>query len=216
MSTKSDIELHVAGATVQHSDPFKELISHVNEQNLENEFIKKWVVPFYSNNFSPENKSLMCDISNIEPYITKDISKLLLGDFNWRTRKVGALFSAIKDYKELENIIGTHLLKSELCFAGKTYCLALAVFNTETSINYLHEYLNYYLKHKDLDFDQGQALAAISYLDKVNGTNNLSQYIERWNEFIAEKDHLELINIERNFSNSIHAINIIKKKEANK
>jgi hypothetical protein len=40
--------------------------------------------------------------------ITIDVCLSLLGDFNWRTRLVGAYFAAIKGYHKLIDIIGNH------------------------------------------------------------------------------------------------------------
>mgnify|MGYP000046318707 CR=1 FL=1 len=45
--TKKDIELHVAGATVRHKNPFEDLESYKSETEIDKEFIDKWVIPFY-------------------------------------------------------------------------------------------------------------------------------------------------------------------------
>ena len=73
-----------------------------------------------------------------------------LGDFNWRTRSTGSYFASIKQAYHLEDIIGTHLLKSEVCYAGAEYAKTIASFNTSKSPNYLKKYLTYYLKKPEL------------------------------------------------------------------
>src|SRR4051812_1169568 len=132
--------LHSAGATVKHLSPFDSLPTHKNEKDLSPEFIKKWVVPYYMEIGSYNNSNRVVQIQEIKPEITKDICLNLLGDFNWRTRLVGAYFAAVKGYKELIDIIGTHLLKSEVCCVGHIYALVLAFFDGEDSMQYLNRY----------------------------------------------------------------------------
>ena len=43
----SDIQLHSAGATVRHKNPFEELTSYVNEVEITQGFREVWVIPFY-------------------------------------------------------------------------------------------------------------------------------------------------------------------------
>ena len=54
----------------------------------------------------------------VRPEIDKSIVSQLLGDFNWRMRSVGARFATYMNYREFEDIIGVHLLKSEVCYAA--------------------------------------------------------------------------------------------------
>ncbi len=173
--------LHSAGATVRHVSPFEHLHSHRNEFDLPGGFIKKWAVPYYMNIVSAEKEEWIKSIKNIKSEITNDISLSLLGDFNWRTRLVGAYFSAVRNYSDNIDIIGVHLLKSEVCCVGHIYALTLAFFNSEKSIKYLGDYLDYYLTKPLLYFDQDYVMGAILYLDEVNGTSNGDKYKENWN-----------------------------------
>ncbi|MBI4946927.1 MAG: hypothetical protein HY840_11080 [Bacteroidetes bacterium] len=113
------------------------------------------------------------------------------GSFIWRTRQTGAFFAAITDQRQFIDIIGTHLLKSEVCFAGSIYCCVFASFNTPKCVDYLNTYLEYYLTKPDLWFDQGSAMKAIVYLDKINGTNYADKHLINWIEFIKNKEHWE-------------------------
>ena len=151
--TKKAIELHSAGATVRHQNPFEELESYKSESEIDKKFIDKWVIPFYMVGIHNTDE-FISNYSKVKSDVNLEIAKQLFGDFNWRTRIVGAYFSAIENYVELEDIIGTLLLKSEVCYAGGGYCFALASFNTEKGINYLKRYLDYYLTRKDLHFVQ--------------------------------------------------------------
>jgi hypothetical protein len=175
--------LHSAGATVIHVSPFNNLQSHRNNFELTTDFIEKWAVPYYMRIGSYENDDWMAPIKKIKNKITKEVTLSLLGDFNWRTRLVGAYFGAVKDYAGLVDIIGTHLLKSELCCVGHIYSLTLAFFNSGKCIQYLNDYLDYYLTKPHLYFDQEYVMGALLYLDKINGTRNGDKQREHWDIF---------------------------------
>ena len=137
-NTESEkVMLHVAGATVRHGNPFEDLKVLRNEHQLTNEFIQEWVVPFYMNSPSDSDEKVIASFADAANKIDQIIVARLLGDFNWRSRIVGAYFAAIKDYKEFESLIGRSLLKSEVCYAGPGYSLALASFGTDGAKNFL-------------------------------------------------------------------------------
>ncbi|WP_291725836.1 DUF6000 family protein [Bernardetia sp.] len=184
------VKLHVAGATVRHSSLFDELKSFKNDFKLKQEFIDTWVIPFYRNIHRTDDK-WTDELISTKNKITTDIIQMNLGDFNWRTRQTGAFFSAIANQTQFIDIIGTHLLKSEVCYAGRVYCKVLASFNLPKCINYLNLYLDYYLTKPDLWFDQQEAIEAVLYLDKVNSTNNFDMHVDKWTEFIKNKPYWE-------------------------
>lgn len=187
-SENEAIALHVAGATVRHRNRFENIEVPRNDDDLANEFIEKWVVPFYMPNLTIANETTIKAFSEAAREINIDIVKALLGDFNWRTRITGAFFAAINNYQELEDTIGKHLLKSEVCYAGNGYCLALAAFATDKAKEYLISYLDYYLDRNDLWFDQATAYCALEYLDK----NAAVQLNNKWNSFITDKPNWDL------------------------
>lgn len=125
--------------------------------------------------------------------ITEDITLALLGDFNWRTRTVGTYLSALKGYRHQIDIIGTHLLKSEVCYAGDLYAVILAYYNQPETIAYLNRYLEYYLQKPELYFDQEAVLETIAYLDTVNNTDNLSGHLNQWNTLLEKRGELSRI-----------------------
>ncbi|OAV45130.1 hypothetical protein A3850_011795 [Lewinella sp. 4G2] len=180
------IKLHSAGATVRHNSPFEELESYKNEIEIDQSFREEWVIPFYFE-LHRNDEEWVNRIVELRPKISDEVIHKNLGDFNWRTRSTGAFFAAVKDKKEYIEIIGTHLLKSEVCYAGRTYAKVLAYFNDEKGNEYLERYLEYYLKRKDLYFDQGNIFQAVKYLDKINGTNKLDRFVDDWKEFSKGK-----------------------------
>ncbi|MCP4163213.1 MAG: hypothetical protein GY760_24385 [Deltaproteobacteria bacterium] len=207
--TKKGIELHVAGATVRHRNPFEDLESYKSETEIDKEFIDKWVIPFYMVGLNNTDQ-FISDLKNVKSDLNIEIAKKLFGDFNWRTRIVGAYFSAIKNYVELEDIIGVHLLKSEVCYAGGGYCLALASFNTEKGIEYLKEYLEYYLTRKDLHFDQRIAMSALNWTDRKNGTNEMDLFLPKYQDWISDKYSQDINQSIAHFDKQIEQLNKIK------
>ncbi len=184
--TKRAIELHTAGATVQHQSPFDELVSYKSEKKIDKLFIEKWVLPFYMVTLH-NTRQFISGFKKVKGDLNIEITKQLLGDFNWRTRIVGAYFSAIENYVELEDIMGVHLLKSEVCYAGEGYCLALATFNTKNGVEYIKKYLAHYLTQKHLYFDQRTAMAALDWMDKKNGTNEMEKFLPLYQEWVSDK-----------------------------
>ena len=182
------IKLHVAGATVRHTPPFDDLKPFKNDFELTQDFIDKWVVPFYMNLGHTDNEWIK-KLTSVKKEITTDIIEKNLGDFNWRTRQTGAFFSAITNQTQFIDIIGTHLLKSEVCYAGGVYCKVFASFNLPKCVDYLNLYLDYYLTKPDLWFDQRDAMEAILYLDKINSTNHFDRHTNNWTEFIKNKPY---------------------------
>ena len=198
-----DLQLHVAGSTVRHTH-FDELEYFKNIEELQPDFIEKWVVPFYMVNL---NKTEYLDkFKEISDQLSENIVKKLLGDFNWRTRIVGAIFSAIMNYKSFEEQIGTLLLKSEVTYAANGYVLALARFNSSKSVEYLRQYLDHYLNQKDLWFDQDDVMATLKWLDNQNGTTNHLDFLDNWNKFTSDKENWNLDKAYQRIQNEMSAI----------
>lgn len=182
------IRLHSAGAIARHNSTFADLPSYKNVDELSQDFIDTWAAPFYMR-IGDTDDVWINQLIQANDKITKEVIVKLLGDFNWRTRQTGAFFAAINNLTDLTDIIGIHLLKSEVCYAGQVYVYTLASFNTEKGIDYLERYLTYYLSQPDLWFDQREAMEALTYLDKVNGTNLISKHSDNWIKFIANKPY---------------------------
>jgi hypothetical protein len=201
-----EIALHVSCATVRHRNPFESIEVNRNDFELNQDFINKWVAPFYSPGLGIVDEDKIAAFANASSEIDNSIVAKLLGDFNWRTRITGAFFAAIKKYVELEDQIGKHLLKSEVVYAGAGYCLALAIFGTDTSKDFLKKYLEYYLDRKDLSFDQAYAFCALEYVDK-DAANIL---YKKYQEFVEDKPFWNLDDSRSHFSDSMQSIRRIQ------
>ena len=139
-------ELHVAGATVRHDNPFADLqVPVCNDMDFR--IAERWVVPIY---FGLENE-------RAEQFVQEDLKDLdatiienLLSRFDWRCRIAAAYLIALRGYTEFDDWMGKLLLRSDVCFAGKGYCLAFAIRPRSAGIAYLNRYLQYYLSRSDL------------------------------------------------------------------
>ena len=211
VSKKKQIELHTAGATIRYKNPFEELKHYKSELKVDKEFAAKWIVPFYMWGINDTEKFLS-DYLKIKPELNINIVKQLLGDFNWRTRITGAYFASIENYAELEEIIGIHLLKSQVCYAGGGYCLAIATFNTEKSYEYIKKYLDYYLIRKDLHFEQREAMATLKWLDIANGTNEMEKYLSKYTEWVNEKYSQNIESSIEHYNKQMNALIEIREK----
>jgi hypothetical protein len=187
-----------------HKSPFSELPILRNAEEMSGEFLEKWVYPFYMANFS--NSAFLENLKPIAHELSEEVVAHLLGDFNWRTRIVGAWFSAIKRYVEFEQVIGNLLLRSDVCYAGGGYCISLASFNTTASTDFLCKYLDYYLSRPDLCFDQGDAMGALAYIDTVNQTQNLERFIPSWEKFVSDKPNWDLTRSIESFARQMEEV----------
>jgi len=204
------LKRHVAGQTVRHASSFDQLISYKNTDELTQDFINEWIVPYYGKLNRPNDVSIN-NIIAIKEKITDDVILKALGDFNWRTRQTGAYFTGITDKQNFIDIIGTHLLKSEVTFACKIYLVVFASFNTQKCIDYIETYLNYYLNKPDLFFDQREAMEAISYLDIINNTNLSLKYKDPWLKFLENKPYWDKAIDVDSFTVKVQIIDKIKK-----
>lgn len=200
------IALHLAGATVRHNNPFEQLEVPYSEEAFSAEFVAKWIEPFYMSSLSVVDDAEIQSFASAAAAIGRTIVERLLICYNWRTRITGAYFAAINNYGELEDIIGRQLLKSELCYAGVGYSIALAAFGTDSSKHYLQAYLDYYLTRNDLWYDQAEAFCALEYLDKEAARG----FLGKWNSFTADKENWNLDRSRESFASSMKTINKIR------
>jgi hypothetical protein len=201
-----DALLHSSGATIRHRNPFESMQVPRSEVELSQEFLMKWVVPYYD---LPEVQNP----KNVQAYIDtcKEVSEGLvysmLAEFGWQSRLAGAYYAAINDYRQFEDVIGAHLLKSEVCFAGAGYCVALASFGSSDAKSYLKRYLDYYLGRPDLFFDQAEALCALKYIDPIAAI----AFQDRWTVFVADKSNWSLEETNVRFHKTMETIAFIQK-----
>ena len=182
-----DVATHVAGATVGHDSPFTELETPRSEQPMHPALLSLWSEPFYLIDLTRPDPGVIKQLRTLWPKIERDIVLCLLAEYDWRPRLVAAYLIALKRLPEFDDVIGRMLLRSDVCFAGRGYCLALATSGSDAARAYLRLYLDYYLTRRDLRFDQDHAIAALAYLDQRNGSDHVADYRERWDAFVADK-----------------------------
>ena len=205
--TSDAIARHVAGATVTHSGPFAALKVPSLAEPLTQDFIDKFVVPFYRASLPNEVGDFADLLQPIANEISPSVLTTLLSDFDWRSRITAAYFAAILTEVTVEDHIGKLLLRSDVCFAGFGYCLTLARFNSPKSVEYLSRYLEYYLSQPNLHFDQGAAIGAMAHLDSANGTSRLKTLSAQWDQYVSASGSYEqprhIERFEREFSSVV-------------
>ena len=149
------------------------------------QFVDKWVKPFYLTNLVERYDEFETNFQAISKGIDDDLIFQLLCERNWRPRIVAGYFAAILQLDKHTVDIGNLLLRSDVCFAGGGYALALARINTPLSIEYLTKYLDHYLRRPDLQFDQADVLGALHHCDKLNGTDRTQDYVQLWDEYTS-------------------------------
>jgi hypothetical protein len=182
-------EIHSAGATVRHHSPFAAL--PVPSTPPKGTPLPDWSIPLFRTGLFDPDETLMLVGERIS-LVDADLVLALLSVFDWRPRVVGAHLAAFRGFTSLEHDVGNLLLRSDVCYAGSAYALALAHFNTTRAIQFLTDYLDYYLTRKDLWFEQRDVLAAVTCLDQRNGTTIARNYEARWRDYARDKPHLQL------------------------
>lgn len=207
--TQELLSLHVAGATVRHKGRFSHLEVIENSEPLGSEFSAKYVAPFYLGR--KDTGEFRENYLAIKDSVDVELVSKLLGDFNWRPRSVGAYFAALGSMADLEDNIGNLLLRSDVCYAGHDYCLALASFSSPEAIHCLNQYLEYYLEQQDLWFDQKSAMAALSFIGANRGEDLVRPHMGAWETFVSNRPNWDLASSIESFSKQMKFLNKLKR-----
>jgi hypothetical protein len=174
------------------------------------EFRLRWAKPFYNGISTEPTGDLATKLRAVLADLSPAVVETLLGDSNWRTRITGAWFTALMYWRQFEEPIGELLLRSEVCYAGRGYCLALASFATPGAVGLLQRYLEFYLRHAECWYDQGDALAALFWLDERNGTSHAPAFLDLWHAFVANKPDWNLHQHRRSFAAQMERLEQIR------
>lgn len=208
----NELQLHTAGATVRHRSPFEEISVRTDAQPLPAEIRERWVRPLYFGLHKPGvDAFLSANLSEADDPLVDQ----LLGQFDWRPRTVGALLAALLNRSSFTNFIGDLLLRSDVCYAGHAYCIALASFQSPEAIAFLKRYLDYYLTRPDLWFDQIHAMSALAWLDSELQTNYLNDHLPAWERFVEGKSAWNLEQSSKGFSETMALVSKLRWKHAN-
>ncbi|MDQ0376274.1 DUF6000 family protein [Amycolatopsis thermophila] len=109
--------------------------------------------------------------------VTDDELRNLL-DYEWRARRTAAWLIGLDRRTRFREQLGELLLASEMAYAGKAYCFALARFGTEEDAQVLIAYLGHYLPQVDLSYDQADALGALQFIDAKIGTHHAARFLQ--------------------------------------
>ncbi|MCB9896590.1 MAG: hypothetical protein H6825_01175 [Planctomycetes bacterium] len=188
-----------------HAGPFATLELPAPSAPLPAHFMKRWgslSLAMQGDEFDRFVPTLQRRADEIDAGLVR----ALLGEVNWRPRLVGAYLAAVKGLCEVDELVARLLLRSDLCFAGKGYCLALACFDTEVARKALDDYLGHYLSRPDLHFDQGDAMAALGHLDARHGTHARDAHLPAWEAFVADKPRWRLRRFDEQLAARLAAV----------
>lgn len=175
------VDAHVAGRGASHPWPPGELDVPVAINSLSGAFLGRWVDPFYLNDparLDATQAAAWCGAARV---CDDAVLEALLAEADWRPRVVGAWFVALRGADHFEPRLGRLLLRSDVCFAGRAYAVALASLATPDAGDWLERYLRHYLAHPQLDYDQAEAMAALMQLDPARG----AALVPAWESFVA-------------------------------
>ncbi|GII56096.1 hypothetical protein Pth03_44850 [Planotetraspora thailandica] len=104
-----------------------------------------------------------------------DLDKFLCSD--WRPRLTAAWLIGLDRRIRYRQAIGKLLLDSEVVYAGRGYCFALANFGQPEDAEILTAYLERYLPRTDCHYDQHWAIGALLHLDDQLGTYRAHRFL---------------------------------------
>jgi hypothetical protein len=205
----NSLQLHIAGATVSHQSPFSVLEVPSNPDPLPAEIRETWVRPLYFGLRRP-------DVANIlDTHLdqaTDELVTRLLANFDWRPRAAAAYIVALTDRTAFTEQIGRLLLRSDVCCVGFAYTLSMAELGSTECVDFLDQYLGYYLGKPNLWFDQAHAMAALAYLDKQNRTEHTLKHIAAWDRFTENKPAWNLQHSVEFFEQHMETLRALKRR----
>ncbi len=174
---------------------------------IDEEARERWVNPFYMEVLhAGQSPAVTEQLTEACQTITPELVGALLAEFNWRTRKMAAIYAGVNAWPEFTDALGGRLLKSEVCYAGASYCFALARFGSDDAVSYLKQYLDIWLRRPERWFDQHHALAALLWFDQVRGTDEAAVYLADgglWECFVQNKPNWDLERTKRMFCSTM-------------
>lgn len=169
--------------------------------------IERWVQPFYMKVLHAKQAASVTEqLVEASISITPEVVNALLADLNWRTRKMAAIYAGINGWSDFTDAIGERLLKSEVVYAGASYCFALARFSSDEAVTYLKRYLDIWLRRPECWYDQNHALSALLWLDQVWGSDEATAYLSAngpWMRFVESKPNWDLERTRQHFFDTI-------------
>jgi hypothetical protein len=106
---------------------------------------------------------------------TLAVARELWSRVEWRSNQMASWWAAVWGWPEAVPLVKRLLLPSRLVYAGRFHCLVLARVGTQDAAEVLAEYLDTYLQHPELRFDQAWAVAALTRVDEKLGTGHMDE-----------------------------------------
>jgi len=195
-----------------HQSPFTDLEVPISANLLSSKEIQARVMDFFCGGFTGKVGSIMVPRVRKEyPQLSTEYIVRLLSDVQEYARLAGAFFAILKRVTSTEDHIGRLLLRNDYRDIRVHYCAALAEFNSPVGVEYLKKYLSYYLTRPDLCFAQCEAIGALAYLDRINGTAHIKTFKPAWRVWAKQSQSKPYLKkVLRVFASEMNALQKIR------
>ena len=154
------------------------------------ELSARFVAPFYrrmiSNLHHPDKRDQqLAAMRLVAAEVTPAVALELWSRADWRSNQMASWWATVWAWPEAVPVVKGLLLPSRLVYAGRFHCLLLARVGTRDAAGVLAEYLDYYLPHPELRYDQAWAVAALTRVDEKRGTRHVEQRQEAWRSWLT-------------------------------
>lgn len=109
----------------------------------------------------------------------------------WREALMASWWAAVWRWPGLVGQVEPLLIPSRSCYEGQAHCLALAQARSADARAVLMRYLDEYLPHPDLDYDQPWAMAALQLACADAAEPVPGQYLRRWLDWLSGRQHAD-------------------------
>lgn len=154
------------------------------------ELSSRFVAPFYlriidSLDHPDKRRQLLADVRLVAADATLAVARELWSRMEWRSNQMASWWATVWGWPEAVPAVKGLLLPSRLVNAGRFHCLVLARVGTQDAAEVLAEYLDTYLQHPELRYDQAWAVAALTRVDEKLGTGYSSERREAARSWVA-------------------------------
>lgn len=166
---------------------------------------RRFVAPFYLHvlhgNMAAAAKSagrqeeIVREMQAVAPDVTFDLAVYLWSQ-GWREALMASWWAAVWRWPGLAGQVEPLLIPSRSCFEGQAHCLALVQARSADARTVLMRYLEEYLPHPELDYDQPWAMAALQLACADAAEPVPGRYLRSWQEWQSGRHyagHSELV-----------------------
>jgi len=175
---------------------------------------ERYVAPFYlrlmsstSSAGAPSSREwedVRARMREVADEVTPDLAIALWGE-GWREAFMASWWGGGLRSEELVGRVEPLLIPSRATYAGRAHCFGLSRVPSPRSLAVLLRYLYTYLPHRDVRFDQPEAMAAASWVADVLGERLPGRYHDMWRHWTGAEDAVRHLEAGRKVLADMHA-----------